>query len=364
VSAACSGRSRITSEIADRFSPVRQRAEIKALPTVRPRNMIARLGGKGCAAIVTGGDSGIGRAVCIAYAWEGADVLISCLSEDEDARETARWVEKAGRKAVLVRGDIGDEKHCNDLVERAMREFGRLDILVNNAAFQRTHEKLADFSREEIETTFRTNIESMFFLAKAAAAKMKPGSSIINTTSIQADDPSPQLLAWSRARPDLDAVDSLDDVGRENLEVWQQHAAQPSRPAGGAGACLRVSRFERSHVRHRCDPCRQRRQADALMIAVEQIALTKDAKALALHGRHLPWVPEIMLSKPKQAVRQPLAPTRRRAAFEIPACIRHELIEQAAYFRAERRGFVPGHEIADWLAAEQEVDALLRERYL
>jgi NAD(P)-dependent dehydrogenase (short-subunit alcohol dehydrogenase family) len=154
----------------------------------------------GCGAIITGGDSGIGRAVAIAYAREGADVLIAYLNEDEDARETARWIEKEGRKAVLVRGDIGDEAHCNGLIERAMKEFGRLDILVNNAGFQRTHEKLADFSREEIEHTFRTNIESMFFLAKAAAAKMKPGSSIINTTSIQADDPSPQLLAYAATK--------------------------------------------------------------------------------------------------------------------------------------------------------------------
>ena len=155
---------------------------------------------KGCAAIITGGDSGIGRAVAIACAREGADVLIAYLSEDTDARDTAKWVKKAGRKAVLVKGDIGDERHCIELVERAVRELGRLDILVNNAAFQRTHEKLSDFSREEIEVTFRTNIESMFYLAKAAAAKMKPGSSIINTTSIQADDPSPQLLAYAATK--------------------------------------------------------------------------------------------------------------------------------------------------------------------
>lgn len=155
---------------------------------------------KGSAAIVTGGDSGIGRAVSIAFAREGADVLIAYLTEDEDAEETARWVRKAGRKAVLMKGDIGEERYCNELVARAMAEFGRLDILVNNAAFQRTHEKLADFTREEIERTFRTNIHSMFFLAKAAASQMKAGSSIINTTSIQADDPSPQLLAYAATK--------------------------------------------------------------------------------------------------------------------------------------------------------------------
>jgi NAD(P)-dependent dehydrogenase (short-subunit alcohol dehydrogenase family) len=153
-----------------------------------------------CAAIVTGGDSGIGRAVAIAFAREGADVLIAYLSEREDAEETGRWVTRAGRRAVLVEGDIGVESHCNELVRRAVKEFGRLDILVNNAAFQRTHEKLADFSAQEIERTFRTNIQSMFFLAKAAAAQMKPGASILNTASIQADHPSPQLLAYATTK--------------------------------------------------------------------------------------------------------------------------------------------------------------------
>jgi NAD(P)-dependent dehydrogenase (short-subunit alcohol dehydrogenase family) len=154
----------------------------------------------GCSAIVTGGDSGIGRAVAIAYAREGADVLIAYLDEHDDAEETAGWVRKAGRKAVLVAGDVGQEAHCRQLVERAVAEFGRLDILVNNAAFQRTHEKLWDFTPDEIETTFRTNIQSMFHLAKAAAQKMKPGGSIINTTSIQADKPSPSLLAYATTK--------------------------------------------------------------------------------------------------------------------------------------------------------------------
>jgi NAD(P)-dependent dehydrogenase (short-subunit alcohol dehydrogenase family) len=155
---------------------------------------------KGCAAIVTGGDSGIGRAVAIAFAREGADVLVAYLSEHEDAEETARWIRKAGRKAALMAGDIGEEKHCIALVSQAVSEFGRLDILVNNAAFQRTHEKLSDFTAQEIETTFRTNIESMFFLAKAATVHMKPGASIINTTSIQGDHPSPQLLAYATTK--------------------------------------------------------------------------------------------------------------------------------------------------------------------
>lgn len=128
-------------------------------------------------AIITGGDSGIGRAVAIAYAREGADVLISYLSEEEDAdaEATASAVEQAGRRCVLARGDISDPAHCRSLVDRAMTEFGRLDILVNNAAFQRTYASIHDISDEEWDYTFRTNIHAMFYLAKAAVTHMKPG---------------------------------------------------------------------------------------------------------------------------------------------------------------------------------------------
>jgi hypothetical protein len=153
-----------------------------------------------CAVLVTGGDSGIGRAVAIAFAREGADVAIAYLEEHEDAEETARWVRSAGRSALLIEGDIADAEHCDEVVRRTIDGFGRLDVLINNAAFQRTHDNLADFTREEIETTFRTNVESMFHLAKAAAPHMKPGSSILNTTSIQSDHPSPQLLAYAATK--------------------------------------------------------------------------------------------------------------------------------------------------------------------
>ena len=155
---------------------------------------------EGCAAIITGGDSGIGRAVAIAFAREGADVLISYINEDEDARDTAKWVEKAGRKAVAVAGDIKDEAHCKGLVERAMKEFGRLDILVNNAAYQSTVNSIEEITAEELDITFRTNIYSQFFLSKAAIPHMKPGSSIINTSSINASDPSPSLLAYATTK--------------------------------------------------------------------------------------------------------------------------------------------------------------------
>jgi len=156
----------------------------------------------GKAAVITGGDSGIGRAVAIAYAREGADVLVSYLNEqeDEDARETARHVEAAGRRCVLVPGDIADAAHCRAIVERAVAEFGRIDILVNNAAFQRTYASIEDIPDEEWDYTFRTNIAAMFHLAKAAVPHMRPGSSIINTTSIQSDKPSPMLLAYASTK--------------------------------------------------------------------------------------------------------------------------------------------------------------------
>ena len=156
----------------------------------------------GRAAVITGGDSGIGRAVAIAYAREGADLLISYLNEQEDAdaRETARHVESAGRRCVLVPGDIANPAHCRAIVERAAAEFGRIDILVNNAAFQRTYQSLDEIPDEEWDYTFRTNIAAMFHLAKAAVPHMRPGSSIINTTSIQSDKPSPMLLAYASTK--------------------------------------------------------------------------------------------------------------------------------------------------------------------
>src|ERR671916_2613424 len=156
----------------------------------------------GRVAVITGGDSGIGRAVAIAYAREGADLLISYLNEqeDEDARDTAGHVEAAGRRCVLVPGDIAEAAHCRAIVDRAVGEFGRIDILVNNAAFQRTYESLDEIPDEEWDYTFKTNIAAMFYLAKAAVPHMRPGSSIINTTSIQSDKPAPMLLAYASTK--------------------------------------------------------------------------------------------------------------------------------------------------------------------
>ncbi|GEO08055.1 SDR family oxidoreductase [Segetibacter aerophilus] len=148
-------------------------------------------------AIITGGDSGIGRAVAIAFAREGADVLISYLNEHEDAKETARHIEEAGRKAVLVPGDIQSEEHCKNIVNKALEEFGQLDILVNNAAYQMSHESLQEITSEEIDRTFRTNIFAMYYLCKAAEPHLKPGSTVVNTTSVNAYKPSPGLLAYA-----------------------------------------------------------------------------------------------------------------------------------------------------------------------
>jgi NAD(P)-dependent dehydrogenase (short-subunit alcohol dehydrogenase family) len=153
------------------------------------------------AALITGGDSGIGRAVAIAFAREGADIAISYLAqEEEDARETERWVQQAGRKCLMLPGDIGQENHCRELVERVNREFGRLDVLVNNAAYQMTHRTLDEFSSEEWDHTFRINIYAMFYLAKAAFPHMKPGSTIINTTSVQAYQPGGELLPYATTK--------------------------------------------------------------------------------------------------------------------------------------------------------------------
>lgn len=151
-------------------------------------------------ALVTGADSGIGRAVAIAYAREGADVAISYLDEHEDAEETKRLVEDAGRRAILLPGDISDPAHARAIVAQTAEAFGRIDILVNNAAHQATFARLEDISDEEWQVTFATNIHSMFYLAKAAVAHMKPGSSIINTSSINAEDPSEQLLAYATTK--------------------------------------------------------------------------------------------------------------------------------------------------------------------
>ncbi|PLK69988.1 NAD(P)-dependent oxidoreductase [Rhizobium sp. TH135] len=155
---------------------------------------------EGLKAIITGGDSGIGRAVAIAYAREGADVLISYLDEDEDAKETARWIEKAGRKAVLVRGDIQSAAHCRNMVDTAARELGGIDILVNNAAHQATFDEITEIPDEEWELTFRVNIHAMFYLTKAAVPHMTNGGSIINTASINSDSPNPSLLAYATTK--------------------------------------------------------------------------------------------------------------------------------------------------------------------
>jgi NAD(P)-dependent dehydrogenase (short-subunit alcohol dehydrogenase family) len=155
---------------------------------------------RGKTAIITGGDSGIGRAVALAFAREGADVLISYLNEDSDAEETARVVREAGRRAILAPGDISDEAHCRSLVERAARELGRLDLLVNNAAYQMTRDGIEAIPEGEWERTFRTNIFAMYYLCKAAWPQLSPGSAIINTTSIQAYEPTPELLPYASTK--------------------------------------------------------------------------------------------------------------------------------------------------------------------
>ena len=151
-------------------------------------------------ALITGADSGIGRAVALAFAREGADVAISYLSEEKDARETERLVAEAGRRAVLLPGDIGKSTICEAVARKAIDAFGAIDILVNNAAFQRTYEKFEDIPDDEFERTYHVNVFAMFRLCKALLPQIKEGGSIINTASIQSFDPSPNLIAYASTK--------------------------------------------------------------------------------------------------------------------------------------------------------------------
>lgn len=155
---------------------------------------------KGKTAIVTGGDSGIGKSVAIYYAKEGANVVVAYLDEHEDAKKTKELIEQEGQKCLLLAGDIGDEAFCQDIVKQTIEEFGGLDILVNNAGEQHVQESLLDISAEQLEKTFRTNIFSMFHLTKAALKHLKKGSSIINTTSITAYQGNPKLIDYSSTK--------------------------------------------------------------------------------------------------------------------------------------------------------------------
>ena len=181
-----------------------QRPGIESEMTPRPQfedrdyRPAGKLNGK--VALITGGDSGIGRAVAVYYAKEGADVAIVYLSEHGDAEETKRQVEQDGRRCILIAGDAGDESFCRQAVERTVRELGHLDILVNNAAEQHPQESIEDITAEQLERTFRTNIFSYFFLTKAALKHLKEGSAIINTTSVTAYKGSPQLLDYSSTK--------------------------------------------------------------------------------------------------------------------------------------------------------------------
>ena len=157
-----------------------------------------RLTGK--VAVITGGDSGIGRAVAIAYAREGADVVISYLSEHDDAKDTAGWVEQAGRRAVLIAGDVSQPQHCRDIIDQTVDGIRRVDILVSNAAYQMSHDTLEEISDEEWEYTFATNISAMFYLVKAALPHMGPGGSIIGSSSVNSDMPSPTLAPYAATK--------------------------------------------------------------------------------------------------------------------------------------------------------------------
>ena len=194
-------------EVKQPFPPQRQEPpglekDMRPRPDYGEKSYVGHDRLKGRKALITGGDSGIGRAVALAFAREGADVAICYLpgKEEEDARETARVIEASGRRCVQVPGDIQEPAQCRDIVLRVLREFGGLDILVNNAAFQMTHGSILEMPPEEIDRVFRTNVYAMFYLCQAAIPQMPPGSSIINTTSIQAYQPKPHLLHYAASK--------------------------------------------------------------------------------------------------------------------------------------------------------------------
>ncbi|MCC4250294.1 MULTISPECIES: SDR family oxidoreductase [Microbacterium] len=157
-----------------------------------------RLEGK--VALITGGDSGIGKAVALAFAREGADVAIAYLNEHEDAQEARRFVEDAGRRAILLPGDVSDPQHCRDLIARTVDQLGGLDVLVSNAAFQMSHDTLEEVSDEEWDYTWATNVSAYFHLVKAALPHLKQGASIIGSSSVNSDMPNPTLLPYAATK--------------------------------------------------------------------------------------------------------------------------------------------------------------------
>jgi NAD(P)-dependent dehydrogenase (short-subunit alcohol dehydrogenase family) len=177
-------------------------SEAEMTPKPQAQGSKYRAAGKleGKVALITGGDSGIGRSVAILYAKEGADVAIMYLSEDQDAEETKRLVEAEGKRCLMIKGDVGDEQFCQQAVQQTVQELGHLDILINNAAEQHPQESIEQISAEQLERTFRTNIFGMFFMAKAALPHLKEGSAIINTTSVTAYKGNPQLLDYSSTK--------------------------------------------------------------------------------------------------------------------------------------------------------------------
>ena len=227
---------------------------------------------QGKVAIITGGDSGIGRAVAVAFAKEGADVSVVYLEEHRDAKETEQLVEQHGRKCLLIDGDVGDEKFCAKVVDQTLSEFGRIDILVNNAAEQHPQDSIEKISAKQLERTFRTNVFAYFFLIKAAMKHLKKGAVIVNTTSVTAYKGSPKLLDYSsskgaeiaiypfvipgaggqgnsrqrrRTRSDLDAADSIRLPERRSGYLWVRCAVRPRGATRGNRTELRLpaSRF-------------------------------------------------------------------------------------------------------------------------
>jgi NAD(P)-dependent dehydrogenase (short-subunit alcohol dehydrogenase family) len=227
---------------------------------------------RGKKALITGGDSGIGRAVALAFAREGADVAISYLNEEQDAHETARLVQEAGRRCLLIPGDIAERQHCREVVRRTVEEFGRIDVLVNNAAHQRSFAKLEEIPDEEWQRTFAVNIDAMFYITKAAVPHMRPGSSIINTASINADMPNPSLLAYATTKG---AIQNFT-AGLAQMLAEQEIRANTVAP-GPVWTPLIPASLPSENVQHFGEQVPMKRPAQPCELACAYVMLASDA---------------------------------------------------------------------------------------
>jgi NADP-dependent 3-hydroxy acid dehydrogenase YdfG len=273
-----------TQEVKQPFPPQEQQppgreSEMRPRPDYGEKSYRGSGRLQGRKALITGGDSGIGRAVALAFAREGADVAIAYLpEEEEDARETVRVVEEAKRRALAISGDIRAAEHCRALATRVARELGGIDVLVNNAAYQMTHASFLAITPEELDRVFRTNVYATFYVTQAVVAHMRPGASIINTASIQAYQPRPYLLHYAASKAAIVAF----------TKALSQELAENGIRRDGAD--LRAAGEQRVELCHRHGVRRDRRPVTALtywLVSIHRLGSSKRSHAARAAWRFL-----------------------------------------------------------------------------